>query len=184
MTTPWAIFADITGLLAWYLLIADILIGAMFAGSHAKELIPAKRRLRAHRIVGYVLAGMIAAHIAGIIAGRATIRLRLAPVAASLSTVLLAVVLCSSIAAVKKRLPRKLWARLHRLAFLALFAGTVHAIAAGPDNTSLWMLLSGVSALTLLAAIYGTRKYHVYAAKQLWWKHWRREVKKAKRVKS
>ena len=155
----------ITGLVAWYLLVGDVICGTMISGGVARITVAYPRKFLAHRILGWTLLAVVAAHISSILYQhykgwgfwQVAVPSPAGPLGRDLGVVatwLLMVILVLTIG--KKHIPKRQWHWIHRrVTFVLLALGTTHGLFAGSvsQGTQLPVILPAVVALTLLASV-------------------------------
>jgi hypothetical protein len=155
----------ITGLVAWYLLVGDVICGTMMSGGVARITVAYPRKFLAHRILGWTLLAAVAVHISSILYQhykgwgfwQVAIPSPAGPLGRDLGVVatwLLVVILV--LAMLKKRIPKRQWHWIHRrVTFVLLALGTAHGLVAGSlsQGTQLPVILPAVVALTLLVSV-------------------------------
>jgi len=57
----------ITGLVAWYLLVGDVICGTMISGGVARITVAYPRKFFTHRTLGWTLLAAVAVHISSIL---------------------------------------------------------------------------------------------------------------------
>jgi hypothetical protein len=154
-----------SGLLAWYLLIGDVLIGTMISGGVARVTLAYPRKFLTHRVLGWALLAAVATHIALILAlhykGWGLFQVALPSASGPLSRILgvtaaWLLIITLGLAVVKGHIPNRVWHWIHRrLPFTVLVLGTAHGVLAGGirQGTELPVILPAVVALTLLASV-------------------------------
>jgi predicted ferric reductase len=167
----WWYLSRATGLVAWVMLALACMWGLLLV---TRLLKPADRPawlLDLHRWLGALAVVATAAHLVTLVAdtqldfGITEIFVPYAPswhhaprAWGVTAMYLLAVVECSSL--IMKRLPKRLWRRLHLLSYLCFVAATVHGVQAGPDSDNVLFLLGVSAGTTLLAFIVVARLLH------------------------
>lgn len=143
----WWYAARSTGITAWALAAASVLWGLLLSTRSARGLAKPVWVLDLHRWLGALTLAFTGLHLWALVAdnfvhfGAADL---LVPGASAWKTVpvaigvvsfwLFVVVEVSSL--VKKRLPNRLWARIHLLSFLAYLGATMHYLQAGTERTN------------------------------------------------
>jgi len=158
-----------SGLVAWWLLALDVLVGSILSGNLAAYTVMHGRKLIWHRWLGHVLAASVVTHVTVLVAGNVKGYRRLAawgPTNGTLARnaglvtlVMLAVVVVTSLAKVKKRIGRKWWARGHMLSLPILLVGTIHGLNAGPDANSFYVVVPGAAVLAFMVSAASSRIY-------------------------
>ena len=155
----------ITGLVAWYLLVGDVICGTMISGGVARVTVAYPRKFFAHRVLGWALLVAVAVHIGSILYQhykgwgfwQVAIPSPAGPLGRDLGVVatwLLVVIL--ALAVVKKHIPKRQWHWIHRrIPFVFLALGTAHGLVAGSlsQGTQLPVIVPGAVVLTLLASV-------------------------------
>jgi hypothetical protein len=155
----------ITGLVAWYVLVGDVICGTMISGGVARITIAYPRKFLVHRILGWALLAAVAFHISFILyqhyKGWGFWQIAVPSPAGPLgrnfgvvATWLLVVIL--ALAMFKTRIPKRQWHWIHRRITFGLLAfGTTHGVLAGSvsQGTQLPVILPAVVALTLWASV-------------------------------
>jgi hypothetical protein len=159
----------IAGLIAWYLLVFQVLLGAVYAAGLGRLIIAPRRKLRIHRWTATGLLTAVAVHVSAIVLtrfhgwGPAQV-LEVGPGSIARNCGVVAFWLLLVIAVGRWRpvflgLGPRLGGQLHRLAYVVLILGTVHGVLAGPDAASLAVAGPGIACLTALLATFLGR-YH------------------------
>jgi hypothetical protein len=155
----------ITGLVAWYLLVGDVICGTMISGGVARITVAYPRKFLAHRILGWTLLAAVAVHIISILyqhykgwgLWQVAVPSPAGPLGRDLGVVatwLLMVILVLAMG--KKQIPKRQWHWIHRrVTFVLLALGTAHGLVAGSlsQGTQLPVIVPGAVALTLLASV-------------------------------
>jgi DMSO/TMAO reductase YedYZ heme-binding membrane subunit len=165
---------EIAGLAAWYLLVAQVLLGTIYAAGMGRLLIAPRLKLRLHRWMTVALLAAVVLHVAAVLIKHfhdwtLAQALEVGPGSFAHNCGALALWLLVLVAASRVRLfgigfspaARR---QLHRLSYLVLVFGTVHALLAGPDAGSLAIAGPGIACLSALAAALLGR-YHKSLAK-------------------
>ena len=155
-----------SGLLAWYLLTGQLILGVAFAGRIGLTAWRRRRKLAAHRALSIAVLATLAMHLAVVVLGRHDgwgLRQVLlpwpGPIARNLGVLAVwtTVVTASSSVLVRRlvatRHRGRCWRPLHRLAYLALAAATAHAMLAGSDADSVFVLAPAFAMLSALALL-------------------------------
>jgi hypothetical protein len=155
----------ITGLVAWYLLVGDVICGTMIRGGVARITVAYPRKFLAHRVLGWTLLAAVALHISAILYQhykgwgfwQVAIPSLAGPLGRDLGVVATwLVVVILALAVLKRRIPKRQWHWIHRrVTFVLLALGTAHGLVAGSvsQGTQLPVILPAVVALTLLASV-------------------------------
>lgn len=159
----WWYAARSSGIVAWAVSAVAVIWGLLLSTRSARGLAKPVWVLDLHRFLGALTLVAVAVHMGSLVAdsfvpfGWADL---LVPGASSWKTVpvafgvvafwLFALVEVSSL--VRKRLPNRVWARIHLLSFVAYVAATVHYLQAGTERTNPVLLLVVEAAS---AAIFG-----------------------------
>jgi hypothetical protein len=160
----WWYVARASGLVAWSAAGLSIVLGLLLAGRLGQRPTAAWRQ-DLHRFVAGLAVAFLGLHLTALVLdptvpfGVAALTIPLAstwrPTAVAWGVVaawLLVVVEGTSIA--KRRLPRRVWRRIHASGFLVWIGGTVHAITAGTDGSAVrWLALIGSALILNLAAL-------------------------------
>lgn len=164
----WWYVARASGIVGWLLLTATVLWGILTPAKLSDRQRPAWF-LDLHRWLAALTIGFVAIHLAALMAD-SYIEFSLVdllipfasdwkpfPVALGvLATWLLVIVQASSLA--MKRLPRRIWRKIHLTSYLAFFLTSVHGTLAGTDATN---TLYQVTSLLALTAVIFTTIYRV-----------------------
>lgn len=172
-TPTWTTVIRVSGLVAWYLLNLEIMVGAMAASGVGRLAVSPTRKLVVHRaFLSWALVVAVAVHIATIVfshykgwgvnmvsgIGFGTLARNMGVLAAYL---LLVVVLVGSL---RHYLPRWAWNVLHRgLPLVALVAATIHGLGAGTDSRDPQIIYPAIVTLTVLGTIFIARGYARHA---------------------
>jgi predicted ferric reductase len=173
-THTWWYVARASGLVAWSAAGLSIVLGLLLAGRLGRRPTAAWRQ-DLHRFVGGLAVAFLGLHLTALVLdptvpfGIAALTVPLAstwrPGAVAWGVVaawLLVVVEGSSL--VKRRLPHRVWRRIHTLGLVVWIAGTAHAVTAGTDGSAArWIALIG-SALMFNLAVLRTVGRRVPAA--------------------
>jgi DMSO/TMAO reductase YedYZ heme-binding membrane subunit len=162
----WWYAARSTGITAWALAAASVLWGLLLSTRSARGLAKPAWVLDLHRWLGVLTLVFTGFHLWALVAdsyvhfGAADL---LVPGASAWKTVPVAIgvvafwlfVAVEVSSLVKKRLPHRLWARIHLLSFGAYVAATMHYLQAGTERTNPVVLFSveAVSALVLFLTL-------------------------------
>jgi DMSO/TMAO reductase YedYZ heme-binding membrane subunit len=159
----------VTGLVAWYLLAVQVLLGAVYAAGLGRLLISARAKLQLHQWVSAGLLVAVGAHVATIVLSHfhgwdLYQALELGPGTIARNCGAAALWLLVVVVLTRWRpLTRALGARpsrvLHRSSYLVLLFGTLHAVLAGPHAGSLVVAGPGIACLTALAAAFVSRHH-------------------------
>lgn len=156
-----------TGLLAWYLLIFDVLVGMMLTSGMSRVTLPRSRKTQLHIVLGWAMVLAVGLHIGIVLAthyhGWGYIAVSdlswhytVAHNAGILAWWLIIVVLVTTIA--RMVIDRQTWLVMHRtIPFLILLFGTIHAFFASANGFSWPILIPAVAALTFIASVGITR---------------------------
>lgn len=149
----WWYAARSTGIVAWALAAASVLWGLLLSTRSARGLAKPVWVLDLHRFMGGLTMLVVLAHMGALVGdsfvhfGAADLLVpgqsawKTVPVAIGIVAFwLLALVELTSL--VKKRLPNKLWARIHLLSFVAYVLATLHYLQAGTERANPIVLLS------------------------------------------
>lgn len=149
----WWYVARSTGIVAWALAAASVVWGLLLSTRSARGLAKPSWVLDLHRFLGGITLVAVAAHM-GALVGDSFVHFGVAdllvpgqsawktvPVATGIVAFwLLALVEVTSL--VKKRLPNKVWARIHLLSFAVYVLTTVHFLQAGTERSNAIVLLA------------------------------------------
>ena len=159
----------IAGLAAWYLMVFQVLLGAVYAAGMGRLMIAPRIKLRLHRWSAIGLAAAVGTHVSAILLTRyrgwgfvQVLEVGRGPIARNCGVValwLLIVVTLSRWRPVFGKLGPVIGRRVHLLAYPLLVLGTLHGLLAGPNTGSLAVAGPGIAALSGLAAAYVGR-YH------------------------
>lgn len=167
----WLTAIDVTGIVAWVLLCADVLVGSMSAGGMARYPLSGRNKLRWHPRVGLLLLATVAAHIGLILVdrykgwdwhdvlqvgegsgGNDTLARNCAVTALWLLLILL------TVTTAKTYIPRRWWQRTHRYGALTILVlATIHGLYAGTGHHGLFTFVAASAALTFLASAWIVR---------------------------
>lgn len=167
----WLTAIDVTGIVAWLLLCADVLVGSMFAGGVARYPLAPRSKIRWHRRVGWLLAVVVGGHIGLILGvrykgwdwhdvlqvgqgsgGNDTLARNCGVVALWLLLILLAVTIA------KTYMPRRWWQWTHRYGALTILVlATIHGLYAGTGHHGLFTFVAASAVLTFLASAWIVR---------------------------
>jgi hypothetical protein len=159
----------VTGLAAWYLLIADVIVGTMIRGGIARVTVAFPRKFAAHRILGWVLFASVIVHIFAILnqhyhgwgIAQVAVPSPSGPLSRDCGVIaawLLVIVI--ALAVFKQRVPNRLWHWIHRrIPFILLAFGTLHGLLAGgiDQGIELPVIAPAIVALTLLLSVFLVR---------------------------
>jgi DMSO/TMAO reductase YedYZ heme-binding membrane subunit len=159
----------IAGLVAWYLLVFQILLGVVYAAGLGRLLIAPRWKLRLHRWAALGLLTAVGVHVSTIVLthyrgwGLAEV-LEIGPgsIARNCGVATFWLLLVIAIARwnpVFGALGPRLGRQVHRLAYPMLVLGTVHGVLAGSNAESLAISGPGIAGLSALAAAFLGR-YH------------------------
>lgn len=157
----WWYVARAGGLVAWALLTASVLWGVALSTRLVGRAAPAPWLLDLHRALGGLACVFTAVHVAGLVADSwvhigwidlfVPLAARWHPVAVAWGVTamyLLAAVEVTSL--LGRRIPRRLWRRVHVLSFGLWVLSTVHLLSAGTDaGNRLVLLMTWGSALVV-----------------------------------
>lgn len=148
----WWYAARSTGIVAWALAAASVLWGLLLSTRSARGLAKPVWVLDLHRYLGALTIAFVLAHMGALVGdnfvhfGAADL---LVPGASTWKTTPVAIgivafwmflaVEVSSL--VRKRIPNKVWMRIHLLSFLAYVGATIHYLQAGTERTNPALLL-------------------------------------------
>jgi hypothetical protein len=155
---------QVAGLVAWYLLVVQVLLGVVYAAGLGRLMISPQWKSQLHRWVGVALLVAVGVHLGAVIVthfhgwgllqaleiGPGTIPRNFGAVAVWL----LVFVVLSRWRPLKLTLSPRASRFIHRLSYLILLSGTVHAVLAGPNTSSLLVAGPGIACLTALAAAF------------------------------
>jgi hypothetical protein len=159
----------IAGLVAWYLLVFQVLLGVIYAAGMGRLMITPRWKLRLHRWAASGLLAAVGTHVSAIVLthfrgwGLAQV-LMIGPgtVARNCGVAafwLLLVVAAGRWSPIFSSLGPRLGRQVHRLSYPMLLLGTVHGVLAGTNAQSLAVAGPGIVGLTALAAAFLNR-YH------------------------
>lgn len=158
----WWYAARASGIVAWALAAASVIWGLLLSTRSARGLAKPVWVLDLHRYLGALTLIAVGVHMGALIADSFVpfdLTDLLVPGASAWKTVpvalgvvafwLFAIVEVSSLA--RKRLPNKVWARIHLLSFVAYVLATLHYLQAGTERTNpiLLLLVEAASAVVL-----------------------------------
>jgi DMSO/TMAO reductase YedYZ heme-binding membrane subunit len=148
----WWYAARASGIVAWALAAASVIWGLLLSTRAARGLAKPAWLLDLHRYLGALTLAAVAVHMSALVAdsfvpfGLADLFVpgasawKTTPVALGVIAFwLFAAVEVSSLA--RRRLPNKVWARIHLLSFVAYVLATLHYLQAGTERTNPVMLL-------------------------------------------
>ncbi len=163
-TLPWYV-ARSSGLVAWALLAASVVVGLLMTTKIVRRWVKAAWLLDLHRWLGGLALVFTGVHVGALLLdtyvhfGVASILVPLAarwhPVAVAwgvASLYLLAAVELTSLA--RRHLGHRLWKRVHVLSFPLFVLSTIHGLSAGTDGREPMVLTTAV--LTFLAVAFLT----------------------------
>jgi len=175
MQTPTVISNDtdiirITGLTAWYLLVATVTVGVTSVGNLARQSVRANNQMRIHRILGRFFYGALALHVYTILNGKFrgwslqdVTQIGWGTVARNCAVTAMYLTIVVALSQSFKRSRPRQWKMVHRsVPFAIVILATIHGVLAGPDR-NLWIYLPAVSALTVLGMIFLIRSYESHA---------------------
>lgn len=177
-TPTWVTVIRVSGLIAWYVLNVEVMVGYMASGGVARLLVTPKHKFRVHNIVSWTLLVTVLVHVSTIVLSRykpngtvwtlqyvtqigwGTLARNCAVAAMYL---LFAIIL---MCVFKKIIPRRAWIRIHHtLPFIILVLATIHGLGAGTDSRDPQIIYPAIATLTVLFAILTARRYSGYARK-------------------
>ncbi len=160
---------QIAGLTAWYLLVAQVLLGTVYAAGLGRLLIAPQVKLRLHRWITVALLAAVAVHVGAVLLahthGWSPVQaLEIGPGSLAHNCGAAALWLLVLVAASRGRRLGAVFGpgarrQVHRLSYLVLVFGTGHALLAGPDAGSLAIAGPGIACVSALAAALLCR-YH------------------------
>jgi DMSO/TMAO reductase YedYZ heme-binding membrane subunit len=166
-TLPWYV-ARSSGLVAWALLAGAVVWGLMMTSKLVRQWIKNSWLLDLHRWLGGLALIFTGVHVAAILAdsyvhfGLASALVPFAshwhPVAVSwgiASFYLLVAVELTSLA--RRRLPHRLWRRIHLLSFPLFVTSTVHGLSAGTDARTHLAVVTALLTVTAVAVLTALR---------------------------
>jgi len=146
----WWYLARSSGIVAWALLSASVIWGLLLSSRLVTRRSAPKWLLDLHRFLGGLSVTFLVLHLATIVAdsyvhfGRADVLVPFAsswkPAQVALGIFAFYVVLAveaSSLA--MRKLPRRLWRRVHMMSFAGFVLATGHGFTAGTDSRNVWM---------------------------------------------
>jgi hypothetical protein len=154
-----------TGLVAWYLLILNVIVGSMVTGGVAKITAKYTIKMWVHKITGWALVFVVGLHIGSIVyesfngwgwweVGPLDTAGPWSRMFGVIALYLLAVIIVLVI--FRLWIPRKVWVFFHKtLPFLLLAFATVHGLIVG--TIVFYVVGPGAAALTLLGAVFIVR---------------------------
>lgn len=168
----WTSLIQASGLLAWFLLCAEMMLGVTASAGLARYALGVRRKQTLHRGVAWALLAAVGVHVGTIVASRyqgwgvaQVTELGFGTLARNTGVAafwLLLIVVAATWA--KAHIPRSWWTVLHRYGtFAILLLATVHAIYAGPGVHRLETIVPGVVALTFVGCVFIARWYGAYA---------------------
>ena len=161
-----------SGLAAWFLLCAEIIVGVTLQSGTARYALNHRRKNGLHRAISWLLLAVFGIHIETIVdsnylgwglnmvtvMGFGTLA-RETGVAAAWALVIVVVAGWA-----KPHIPRTLWTVSHRYGtFTVLVLATIHGVYAGMGLHSLRIIVPGVATLTFVASIFIARWYAAFA---------------------
>ncbi len=140
----WWYIARSSGLVAWILVSASVLWGLIYAGRLTRRVVPPAWNLDVHRFLGGLSVSFVIIHVVGLSAdkyvnfGLSQIFIPFAstwrPGAVAWGiTGLYLLIAVEATSLAMRRLPRKLWRKVHLLSFVLFVTSTVHAWQTGTD---------------------------------------------------
>jgi len=170
----WWYVARSSGIVAWALAATSVILGLLLSTRSARGLAKPVWVLDLHRYLAGLTLVAVAVHLGALVADTfvpfgwgdlfvpGASAWKTAPVAwGVIAFWLIVVVEVSSL--LRKRLPNKVWARLHLLSFVAYVLATLHYLQAGTERTNPALLLlveatsAAVLGLTLLRILVPRR---------------------------
>ena len=166
-TLPWYV-ARSSGLVAWALLAGAVVWGLLMTSKLVRQWVKNSWLLDLHRWLGGLALIFTGVHVVSILGdtyvhfGLASVLIPFAshwhPVAVSwgvASLYLLAAVELTSLA--RRRLPNKLWRRLHFLSFPLFVTSTIHGLSAGTDARTHLAIVTALLTVTAIAVLTALR---------------------------
>jgi DMSO/TMAO reductase YedYZ heme-binding membrane subunit len=157
----WWWLARATGIVAWCTVVASIVWGLTLSSKLVRRRKVPAWLLDLHRYLGTLTLVFVGVHVAALAAdnyvdfGLRELFVPMAsawrPGAVAWGIVALYVLLLVQISSwCMKRLPRKVWHRIHLMSFVVLVAGTVHGALAGADRAELLVQFGAVAGTTVV----------------------------------
>jgi sulfoxide reductase heme-binding subunit YedZ len=166
MTHFWWYIARSSGMVAWFLLVASLVLGALYSG----RMTNTRRRrilLDLHPWLSGLALGAVALHVGAIVADSyVTISPAQAlvpfasswrPVAVAWGTIALWLMLVVDITALaRKHMARRTWHAIHLASYALAILVTIHGIAAGTDTAAApvrWAMAASVAFATAVSVL-------------------------------
>ncbi len=166
-TLPWYV-ARSSGLVAWALLAGAVVWGLLMTSKLVRQWVKNSWLLDLHRWLGGLALIFTGVHVVSILGdtyvhfGLASVLIPFTshwhPVAVSwgvASLYLLAAVELTSLA--RRRLPNKLWRRLHFLSFPLFVTSTIHGLSSGTDARTHLAIVTALLTVTAIAVLTALR---------------------------
>jgi predicted ferric reductase len=163
---------QITGMIAWYLLVAEVLLGVAASGGIARLIVSPRHRWTLHAVISWILLVAITTHIGTILITRyqgwwipdvtlPSKSFTLGHNCALFAVYLFLLVLFSCL--INKFIPHKAFRLFHRYApFPVLVLATMHGLLAGTNSTTLPIILPGLATITVLGTVFLAKHYSRY----------------------
>lgn len=151
----WWYLARSTGIVAWLLLSASVIWGLLLSTRLIRRRSAPKWLLDLHRFLGGLSISFLGLHLATIVAdsyvhfGARDLFVPFAsswkPVPVSLGVFALYLVIAVEVSSLAmRRLPRRLWRRIHLSSFAGFVLATAHGLSAGTDRSNLALFAANV----------------------------------------
>jgi DMSO/TMAO reductase YedYZ heme-binding membrane subunit len=167
MDQLWWDVARAAGIVSWCLLATSVLWGLAISTRTTPDRVRPNWMLDVHRFLGGLAVVFVGVHVTGLLLddyvhfGLTELFVPLAsswhPVAVTWGIVGLYLLLAVEITSLaRRRLPRRVWRRVHALSFPTFALATVHALTAGTDRgnvvwqVALWATVAAVTFLTVV----------------------------------
>ena len=170
-----------SGIVAWALAAAAVIWGLLLSTRSARGVAKPNWVLDLHRYLGALTLAAVAVHLGALVADTYVpfgIADLFVPGASDWKTLPVAygviafwlIVLVEVTSLLRKRMPNKVWARIHMSSFIAYVLATLHYLQAGTEHTNAALLLTvevvsaGVISLTVLRILTPRRRRRAAAA--------------------
>jgi len=160
----WWYAARSSGIVAWALAAASVIWGLLLSTRSARGIAKPSWVLDLHRFLGALTLAAVVVHLSALVADTfVPFRLSdlLVPGASAWKTVPVAfgviafwlVVAVEASSLVRRRLPNKVWARIHLLSFVAYGLATLHYLQAGTERSNPIVLLAVEAASAIVIGL-------------------------------
>jgi DMSO/TMAO reductase YedYZ heme-binding membrane subunit len=165
----WWYVARASGIVAWTLASATVLWGLAFASRALGRKPRPAWLLDLHRFLGGLTVVFVGIHIGALVAdnylhfGRADILIPLAsrwrPAAVAWGVVAMYLLVAVEVTSLlMKRLPRRLWRRVHLTSYVLYVSATVHLFTAGTDRTTTALRVAAVASMSAIVFLATYRR--------------------------